>query len=214
MSRSLARASEHTVEPLIAWAIACTASKSPFDDAAKPASMTSTLSRSSWRAMRSFSSLVIEAPGDCSPSRKVVSKMNRRSVTAISFAENKTARCVCKRAGQTRRWDEVVQRALKGRRRSRRAERIRDITEVNIAQRASAVQALFVGLVGRCCNHAHRLALHLLPDVHRRNPTRRRRRTGRTARPATWMLMMAMPRAIRTMTTNGTERLMLRSLKL
>jgi hypothetical protein len=37
--------------------------------------MTSTFSRSSWRAMRSFSSFVIDAPGDCSPSRKVVSKM-------------------------------------------------------------------------------------------------------------------------------------------
>ena len=92
MSRSLARASEQTVEPRIAWAIAFTASKSPFEEAAKPASMTSTLSRSSCRAMRSFSSLVIEAPGDCSPSRKVVSKMNRRSVTAFPPVENKTAR--------------------------------------------------------------------------------------------------------------------------
>jgi len=33
-----------------------THSKSPLLDAAKPASMTSTRSRSSWRAMRSFSS--------------------------------------------------------------------------------------------------------------------------------------------------------------
>jgi hypothetical protein len=31
--------------------------------------------RSSWRAMRSFSSFVIEAPGLCSPSRMVVSNM-------------------------------------------------------------------------------------------------------------------------------------------
>ena len=92
MSRSLARASEQTVEPRIAWAIAFTASKSPLDEAAKPASITSTFSRSSWRAMRSFSSRVIEAPGDCSPSRKVVSKMNRRSVTAFPPDENKTAR--------------------------------------------------------------------------------------------------------------------------
>jgi hypothetical protein len=51
-------------------------------EAAKPASITSTRSRSSCRAMRSFSSFVMEAPGDCSPSRSVVSKMNRRSVTA------------------------------------------------------------------------------------------------------------------------------------
>jgi hypothetical protein len=75
MSRSLARESEQTVESLIAFAMDCTASKSPLELAANPASMTSTRRRSSWRAMRSFSSRVIEAPGDCSPSRKVVSKM-------------------------------------------------------------------------------------------------------------------------------------------
>ena len=75
MSRSLARDSEQTVESLIALAMDCTASKSPLELAAKPASMTSTFRRSSWRAMRSFSSRVIEAPGDCSPSRRVVSKM-------------------------------------------------------------------------------------------------------------------------------------------
>src|SRR2546423_3013729 len=75
MSRSLARHSPHTVESLITRAIACTASKSPFDAAGKPASMTSTRMRSSARAMGSFSSLVIDAPGLCSPSRMVVSKM-------------------------------------------------------------------------------------------------------------------------------------------
>ena len=75
MSRSLARASEHTMESRMWSAMVFTASKSPLLDAAKPASITSTRSRSSCRAMRSFSSLVIEAPGDCSPSRKVVSKM-------------------------------------------------------------------------------------------------------------------------------------------
>jgi hypothetical protein len=66
----------------------------------KPASITSTRSRSSWRAMRSFSSRVIEAPGDCSPSRKVVSKMMSLSVMVclreVGFASSskmKTARC-------------------------------------------------------------------------------------------------------------------------
>jgi hypothetical protein len=49
-------------------------------EAAKPASITSTRSRSSCRAMRSFSSFVMDAPGDCSPSRKVVSKMISLSV--------------------------------------------------------------------------------------------------------------------------------------
>jgi hypothetical protein len=80
MSRSLARASEQTVDSLMCSAIERTASKSPLEEAAKPASITSTCRRSSWRAMRSFSSRVIEAPGDCSPSRRVVSKMMSLSV--------------------------------------------------------------------------------------------------------------------------------------
>jgi hypothetical protein len=80
MSRSLARHSPHTVESLIVLAIARTASKSPFDEAGKPASITSIRMRSSARAMRSFSSRVIEAPGLCSPSRMVVSKMIKLSL--------------------------------------------------------------------------------------------------------------------------------------
>src|SRR6266508_389965 len=75
MSRSLARHRPATVESLITPATACTASKSPFEEAGKPASITSTRILSSCRAMRSFSSLVIEAPGLCSPSRMVVSNM-------------------------------------------------------------------------------------------------------------------------------------------
>ncbi len=47
MSRSLARASEHTVESLMCAAMVRTQSKSPLLDAAKPASMTSTRRRSS-----------------------------------------------------------------------------------------------------------------------------------------------------------------------
>jgi hypothetical protein len=64
-------------------AIALTASKSPLEEAAKPASITSTRSRSSCLAMRSFSSRVIDAPGLCSPSRRVVSKMIRRSMVGL-----------------------------------------------------------------------------------------------------------------------------------
>src|SRR5437588_9822869 len=75
MSFSFARASAHTVLSLIAPAIALTAAKSPFDDAGNPASITSTRRRSSCFAIRIFSSLVIDAPGLCSPSRNVVSKM-------------------------------------------------------------------------------------------------------------------------------------------
>ena len=83
MSRSFARASEQIVDSRTAVAIALTASKSPLLDAAKPASMMSTRMRSSWRAMRSFSSRVIEAPGDCSPSRRVVSKMMSLSAMGV-----------------------------------------------------------------------------------------------------------------------------------
>ena len=106
MSRSLARASEHTVESLMAAAIALTASKSPLLEAAKPASITSTRRRSSWRAMRSFSSLVIEAPGDCSPSRKVVSKMISLSMLMIwlSWGSNEKSPLAAKLAGC--RWQE------------------------------------------------------------------------------------------------------------
>src|SRR5574343_1670673 len=53
------------------------ASKSPGEAAAKPASITSTRIFSNWRATRIFSSLVIDAPGLCSPSRRVVSKITR-----------------------------------------------------------------------------------------------------------------------------------------
>ena len=87
MSLSLARHRPHTVESLITPAIAFTASKSPLDDAGKPASITSTRMRSSARAMRSFSSRVMDAPGLCSPSRMVVSKMIKLSLgMSVSLA--------------------------------------------------------------------------------------------------------------------------------
>ena len=60
-------------------AIACTASKSPGEAIGKPASMTSTPSRESCCAISSFSLVFSEIPGDCSPSRRVVSKMITRS---------------------------------------------------------------------------------------------------------------------------------------
>ena len=50
---------------------------------AKPASITSTLSSSSCAATCNFSSRFIEQPGDCSPSRKVVSKMTTRSFSDL-----------------------------------------------------------------------------------------------------------------------------------
>ena len=64
-----------TVGRVTASAIRWTDSKSPGEEAAKPPSMISTPRRSSWRAIASFSSTFIVQPGDCSPSRSVVSKM-------------------------------------------------------------------------------------------------------------------------------------------
>src|SRR5439155_13011625 len=59
----------------ISLAIDCTASKSPSDAMGNPASITSISSRSTWRAIRSFSARFMLQPGDCSPSLSVVSKM-------------------------------------------------------------------------------------------------------------------------------------------
>ena len=87
MSLSFARASEQTVLSLTSEAIVWIASKSPFELAAKPASITSTFIRSSCFAIRIFSSFVIDAPGDCSPSRKVVSKMISLSAMSASSGE-------------------------------------------------------------------------------------------------------------------------------
>ena len=52
-----------------------TASKSPGDAIGNPASIISTPSSSNTLAICIFSSKLIDAPGDCSPSRIVVSKM-------------------------------------------------------------------------------------------------------------------------------------------
>src|SRR6267143_429246 len=61
-----------------------TASRSPRDAIGKPASITSTFKAASWRARRIFSSVFIEKPGDCSPSRSVVSKMRTTSIESPS----------------------------------------------------------------------------------------------------------------------------------
>jgi hypothetical protein len=62
----------------ISLAMRETASKSPGDAMGKPASQTSTPIAESCSAIFSFSSVVSVAPGDCSPSRSVVSKMISR----------------------------------------------------------------------------------------------------------------------------------------
>ena len=78
ISRLVARAKPATDEPLTRRDTSRTASKSPFEAIGKPASMTSTPIASSTEAIWSFSSRFIEQPGDCSPSRSVVSKIMTR----------------------------------------------------------------------------------------------------------------------------------------
>src|SRR5664279_158912 len=66
---------------------ASTAWKSPSLAMGNPASRMSTPSSTSFRAMFSFSGTVMLQPGDCSPSRRVVSKMYTRSLTrALSLS--------------------------------------------------------------------------------------------------------------------------------
>src|SRR5262249_9894562 len=91
-SCSRGRASERTTGRLTTSATRRTASKSPSDEAAKPASMTSTPRWSSWRAIASFSSTFMVAPGDCSPSRSVVSKICTRSIVGLLCARDGTIR--------------------------------------------------------------------------------------------------------------------------
>ena len=78
-SARVARARPQTVAFLTRFAISRTASKSPLDAIGNPASITSTPISSRTSEMRSFSWRFIDAPGDCSPSRRVVSKMKTRS---------------------------------------------------------------------------------------------------------------------------------------
>ncbi len=75
MSFSMARARPAMRGPLTSVAIALTASKSSGEAIGNPASMMSTRSLASWCATSSFSALFRVAPGACSPSRSVVSKI-------------------------------------------------------------------------------------------------------------------------------------------
>jgi hypothetical protein len=77
-SGACARASAVMTGPSIVRAIVCTASKSPGEAIGKPASITSTPSRDSCWAISSFSDGLSEMPGDCSPSRNVVSNRMTR----------------------------------------------------------------------------------------------------------------------------------------
>ncbi len=79
MSPGAERARPQMTGPRTAPAMACTLSKSPGEAMGKPASITSAPSSASAWASRNFSARFIEKPGDCSPSRKVVSKTMTRS---------------------------------------------------------------------------------------------------------------------------------------
>src|SRR5581483_11306569 len=83
-SLGTARARPAIAVPRTSLAMSFTASKSPGDEAGNPASMKSTRRRSSCRAISSLSSAFSETPGDCSPSRSVVSKMSTFSSVAIA----------------------------------------------------------------------------------------------------------------------------------
>ncbi len=84
ISFSTQRASEQIVESFIISAMAEIAAASPGDAIANPASIISTFKVSSSRATSIFSFRFMLQPGDCSPSRKVVSKI--RIVLPILFA--------------------------------------------------------------------------------------------------------------------------------
>ena len=75
MSLGRARASPQMVGPSTLSAITFTASKSPSDEIGNPASMISTPISARSCATSIFSAVFILAPGDCSPSRSVVSKI-------------------------------------------------------------------------------------------------------------------------------------------
>src|SRR5690606_33100400 len=78
MSSRLQRARPAMIGPCTSFAIRLTDSQSPREAIGKPASMTSTPSSASAFATRSFSGCVMLHPGDCSPSRSVVSKISTR----------------------------------------------------------------------------------------------------------------------------------------
>src|SRR4030066_2360949 len=88
----LARAA--TSDRLIVLEMVLTASKSPSEEMGKPASMMSTFNFSNCSAILTFSAMFMVAPGDCSPSRKVVSNILTSSLIlfTLPLVENKSPR--------------------------------------------------------------------------------------------------------------------------
>jgi hypothetical protein len=79
MSPGAARDRPAMTGPRTVSAMVFTAAKSSGEAMGQPASIPSTPRSASASAMRTFSVSVMEKPGDCSPSRSVVSKMMTRS---------------------------------------------------------------------------------------------------------------------------------------
>ena len=76
MSFVVQREKPHITGPFISSATVLTDRKSSGEATGNPASITSTLRRASCLAISIFSRRRMLAPGHCSPSRKVVSKIN------------------------------------------------------------------------------------------------------------------------------------------
>ena len=93
MSASRQRARPQITEPRTLRAISRTASKSPGEAMGKPASITSTPSSTSAWATSIFSARFMLAPGDCSPSRSVVSKQRAKP----QMTEPRTLRAISHR---------------------------------------------------------------------------------------------------------------------
>jgi len=83
MSFSRHRASAQMTGRSSIFATSFTAFQSSGLEMGNPASMTSTRSRSRARATSSFSAVFMLAPGDCSPSRNVVSKIMISSISCL-----------------------------------------------------------------------------------------------------------------------------------
>src|SRR6187431_2354755 len=89
MSSLVQRARPAMIGPWTSRATRFTDSQSPREAIGKPASMTSTPSSASAFATRSFFACVMLQPGDCSPSRSVVSKMRTRLGSVILLSRRR-----------------------------------------------------------------------------------------------------------------------------
>ena len=194
MSPALARARPPMTGPATSRAIAWTASKSPGEAIGKPASMMSTPSRASWWAISSFSVLFSEMPGDCSPSRSVVSKISTRlaSVGHVVVPSRLVllgflSWSVCGYAAATR------YSPRRGRRRSREASRndtkrheLRGASTANAQGTSTTLPTLLRSVIIRCASRRaverNRLATTGLTVPSSSSSLQRRRSTARACR--------------------------------